>query len=477
MASISAWEAIFMLVVLKIPMIYLGAVVLWAVRAEPAAGRIRALRALVPLTPCGWDDWRRRRARGCRCAVRCGRPARPGAARMPGSLHERDPAPQQQRADRVAGFLCAFSFALAGHRDRPDPGPAGAGRDPRRTGRRADDAGAPDARRRSRSSSPRSPSSSGCSSRSRRTTRSTNRPRAPIRTRWPRHLALRPERGVRRAQLLEQYLENPEAVDPAWRELFERGDDASLAPSAGLGRSARPRGERRRQRRPRPYRTCPRRQPDGPATDCCARRRARPRRPRLRRLSRRPSNSRRSAVCRPAVADVELLQAVASAMALVDAIRSHGHLAARLDPLGSEPLGDPALEESELAVPLPPEIQGRSPRPILGVHVEGETLADVLPRLREVYCGTIAYEIEHISDQAERAWLRQAIESGRFRQPLPPEQRRALLRVSRRSRRSRRTSGARSSGRSSSRSRVSTRSCRCWTRPSSSRRPAARTRS
>ena len=114
-------------------------------------------------------------------------------------------------------------------------------------------------------------------------------------------------------------------------------------------------------------------------------------------------------------------------MALVDAIRSHGHLAARLDPLGSEPLGDPALEESELATPLPAEVQELIPASILAVHVEGETLADVLPRLREVYCGTIAYEIEHISDHAERAWLRRAIESGRYRQPLPPEERRALL--------------------------------------------------
>ena len=61
-------------------------------------------------------------------------------------------------------------------------------------------------------------------------------------------------------------------------------------------------------------------------------------------------------------------------MALVDAIRSHGHLAARLDPLGSEPLGDPALEESELAVPLPPDVQARIPASILGVHVEGDTL-------------------------------------------------------------------------------------------------------
>ena len=33
--SDSVWEAIFMLVVLKIPLVYLGAVVWWAVRAEP----------------------------------------------------------------------------------------------------------------------------------------------------------------------------------------------------------------------------------------------------------------------------------------------------------------------------------------------------------------------------------------------------------------------------------------------------------
>src|SRR2546422_380061 len=38
------------------------------------------------------------------------------------------------------------------------------------------------------------------------------------------------------------------------------------------------------------------------------------------------------------------LKHVAAAMALVTAIRNFGHLAARLDPLGSEPPGDPALE-------------------------------------------------------------------------------------------------------------------------------------
>jgi hypothetical protein len=53
-----------MLVVLKIPMVYLAAVVWWAVRAEPQpAGGGEEIGVLEPLTPCGWDDWKRRRPR------------------------------------------------------------------------------------------------------------------------------------------------------------------------------------------------------------------------------------------------------------------------------------------------------------------------------------------------------------------------------------------------------------------------------
>jgi hypothetical protein len=58
----SAWEAIFMLLILKIPVIYLFSVVWWAVRSEPEPGGGDEIGALAPLTPCGWDDWRRRRA-------------------------------------------------------------------------------------------------------------------------------------------------------------------------------------------------------------------------------------------------------------------------------------------------------------------------------------------------------------------------------------------------------------------------------
>jgi hypothetical protein len=63
MRSVSLWEGIFMLVILKIPMVYLAVVVWWAIRAEPRAGDgFDEARAFVPLTPCGWDEWKRRRS-------------------------------------------------------------------------------------------------------------------------------------------------------------------------------------------------------------------------------------------------------------------------------------------------------------------------------------------------------------------------------------------------------------------------------
>ena len=66
--------------------------------------------------------------------------------------------------------------------------------------------------------------------------------------------------------------------------------------------------------------------------------------------------------------------AVAAAMALVKAYRMHGHLAARLDPLGSEPMGDPALDETRLVPALTPELQARIPASLLRLYVPGETL-------------------------------------------------------------------------------------------------------
>ena len=61
--SRTVWEAIFMLLVLKIPVIYLASVVWYAVRAEPDSAGASGDEAgvLAPLSPCPWDDWKRRR--------------------------------------------------------------------------------------------------------------------------------------------------------------------------------------------------------------------------------------------------------------------------------------------------------------------------------------------------------------------------------------------------------------------------------
>ncbi len=92
----------------------------------------------------------------------------------------------------------------------------------------------------------------------------------------------------------------------------------------------------------------------------------------------------------------EMLRAVAAGMAIVSAYRRHGHLAAHLDPLGTEPVGDPSLLPQTYG--LTPALQSAIPASVLSVKVPGNTLAEVLPRLRETYSSTIAYEIEHISN-------------------------------------------------------------------------------
>ena len=208
--------------------------------------------------------------------------------------------------------------------------------------------------------------------------------------------------------LLEQYLENPNAVPSEWRALFESHPSELVAAHPGLarllellqqdgnGHVAAP--------APAPVAAAP-----APPTVELSEAAAAPAAP-------------------PAAPPGEsLLAAVAAAMALVTAYRTHGHLAARLDPLGSEPVGDPSLEPDRREPKLTEELQRLIPAQILGVHVPGETLAEVLPELRRTYCGTSAYEIEHISDHEQRVWLRTVIEARRYHEQLDADDKRRLL--------------------------------------------------
>ena len=201
--------------------------------------------------------------------------------------------------------------------------------------------------------------------------------------------------GYARA-LLEEYLENPEAVPSEWRTLFESGDGDLIEALPGLARLL----ENLRETNGHAEAA----QPPPPA----------------------PAPAPPEPAAAP-VADDELIAGVAAAMSLVKALRMHGHLAAHLDPLGTEPVGDPALEPERMSPKLTPELQRRIPARILRVHAPGQTLADVLPKLQETYSGTSAYEIEHISDHEQRVWLREAIESGRYHRPLSADEKKRLL--------------------------------------------------
>ena len=225
--------------------------------------------------------------------------------------------------------------------------------------------------------------------------------------------------------LLEQYLENPEAVPEEWRSLFESGDAAVVEALPGLARLFETLKEGNGAP-PVPVETAQEPEPEPVAAPVAVE--APPPEPEPGVVAPAPApEPAQPETAAEAEVDEALLEAVAAGMALIKAYRTHGHLAARLDPLGSEPVGDPTLEPELLVPKLTPELQQKIPASVLGVGVDGESLADVLPKLREIYCGTIAYEIEHISDHQERVWLRQAIESGRYRQPLSADERRALL--------------------------------------------------
>ncbi len=121
----------------------------------------------------------------------------------------------------------------------------------------------------------------------------------------------------------------------------------------------------------------------------------------------------------------ELLRAVAAGMAILSSYRRHGHLAANLDPLGTQPPGDPALDWHNYA--LTPSIMSAVPASLLRTKLRGDTLADIVNELRHTYSSTIAYEVEHIANIEQREWLRDYIESGAHFVQLAPERARSVL--------------------------------------------------
>src|SRR5438270_4022824 len=122
------------------------------------------------------------------------------------------------------------------------------------------------------------------------------------------------------------------------------------------------------------------------------------------------------------------VSAAAAAAALAQNIRLFGHRAANLDPLGSEPPGDPHLDAG--AYGLREQDLANLPASVVGGAITGANLPnalDAIRRLEQIYCVTTGYAMAHVEDPDERAWLLDAIERERFRPPNDAVDERQLL--------------------------------------------------
>ncbi|HEY9721121.1 MAG TPA: 2-oxoglutarate dehydrogenase E1 component [Oscillatoriaceae cyanobacterium] len=122
-----------------------------------------------------------------------------------------------------------------------------------------------------------------------------------------------------------------------------------------------------------------------------------------------------------AAAPSEAPSSVIGAMALINAYRTLGHLAARINPLGSKaeipvPELDPAyygLTDADMNVPI-------TEAPLTG------TLREVVAQLKKIYCGPIGFEYGELP-RLEREWLHTRIESDGGRGRFDAETRKRIL--------------------------------------------------
>jgi len=113
-------------------------------------------------------------------------------------------------------------------------------------------------------------------------------------------------------------------------------------------------------------------------------------------------------------------------MALIDAYRSHGHLIARLDPLGQNLSAHPLLEPHEYGL-SDEHMKLRVPfGGYQGGGGEG-TVPELIASLRRTYSGTFAAEFMEIRDKTRRDWLLARMEPRENRPELSGEERLRVL--------------------------------------------------
>ena len=111
---------------------------------------------------------------------------------------------------------------------------------------------------------------------------------------------------------------------------------------------------------------------------------------------------------------------------LIRAYRALGHRQASIDPLHAE-----GRQEIEM---LSPEYHGLSSDDLDGEFYLGgrkgegkRTLRDILNMLSTTYCGSIGAELEHLSDPAQKYWVRHRLEAEYPTQDFSPSKKRRIL--------------------------------------------------
>ncbi len=113
----------------------------------------------------------------------------------------------------------------------------------------------------------------------------------------------------------------------------------------------------------------------------------------------------------------EAVEKQARVIQLIRSYRVRGHLAAHLDPLGTEPTPQPELELSEYGFTL-----WDLDRRFIAGGLAGESgmsaLREILEILRETYCRHVGVEFYHIPEPEVRRWLERRMERTRNAEPL-----------------------------------------------------------
>ncbi|HEY7748351.1 MAG TPA: 2-oxoglutarate dehydrogenase E1 component [Aestuariivirgaceae bacterium] len=213
-------------------------------------------------------------------------------------------------------------------------------------------------------------------------------------------------------QLYAHYLDDPESVDPQWRDFFRGlGEDDAQAQKSIRGASWEAK-DWRQSGNGELIAAVDGNWLEEPAYRVTA--------SRIETRAQERGDTLTSAEVRRATLDS------IRALMLIRAYRMRGHLAADLDPL--------KLRKPEPQPELDPATYGFGPqdldRPVFIDNVlglESATMRQILEILRRTYCSTLGVEFMHISDPQQKGWIQERIEGADKSISFTPEGKRAIL--------------------------------------------------